>query len=137
MQSRLDELVGQEASLRLREQLFSQEKSLIQEQNRWLSAELESKSSELLLVRKEKDTLQADLQGKIISRDQEVRVYLYLISFSLSSLSTFFVNLLVLYIPWIHVHESLERLCTKHFLRFCSPAVVVENVPGSSNQQRQ
>ena len=72
-QARLDTLVSQEASLRLREQLFSQEKSLIQEQNRWLSAELESKSSEVLLVRKEKDVLQADLQGKVISRDQEVR----------------------------------------------------------------
>ena len=68
--------------MHLREQLFAQEKSLIQEQNHWLSAELENKSSEVLLVRKEKDVLQADLNGKIISRDQEVRVNVYLKSHS-------------------------------------------------------
>ena len=83
-QARLDELVSQEASLHLREQLFGQEKSLIQEQNHWLSAELENKSSEVLLVRKEKDALQADLNGKLISRDQEVRAYVQLKPFSLS-----------------------------------------------------
>ena len=73
---RLDELASQEASLRLKEQLLQQEKQLVESQNRWLSDELEAKSTQLLELRKEKANTVAELEGKLNSSQEEVCVYM-------------------------------------------------------------
>lgn len=70
--TRLDELASQEASLRLKEHLVQQEKQLVESQNRWLSAELEEKSTQLLELRKEKTNTVAELEGKLNSSQEEV-----------------------------------------------------------------
>ena len=72
MQSKLDDLIGQEASLKLREQLLNQETVLVRQQNEMLSREVESKSAELLSVRKEKVTMVAELEGKLAMKELEV-----------------------------------------------------------------
>ena len=69
----MEELAGQEASLRLREQLLQQEKQLVKNQNDWLSRELQAKSEELLQLRKEKGETVANLEGRLAAREQEVR----------------------------------------------------------------
>ena len=62
LQTRIDSLVGQEASVRLREQLLSQEMSLLRQQNDMLSHEVENLSNELLSVRKDKVTVVSALE---------------------------------------------------------------------------
>lgn len=74
---RLDDLASQEASLRLKEQLLQQEKQLVESQNRWLSDELEAKSTQLLELRKEKANTVAELEGKLNSSQEEVYVCVY------------------------------------------------------------
>ena len=69
----MEELAGQEASLRLREQLLQQDKQLMKNQNDWLEKELQGKLEELLQLRKEKGELVANLEGRLAAREQEVR----------------------------------------------------------------
>ncbi len=69
---RLDELDSEGASLRLRQQLLEQEKTLVRNQNNWLSRELQEKSEEVLRLRKEKTSMVAQLESKVAMKDQEV-----------------------------------------------------------------
>ena len=71
---RLDDLASQEASQRLKEQLLQQEKQLVESQNKWLSTELETKSTQLFELRKEKASTVADLESKLNFKEEEVRV---------------------------------------------------------------
>ncbi len=48
----------------------------MESQNRWLSDELEVKSTQLLELRKEKANTVAELEGKLNSSQEEVRVCL-------------------------------------------------------------
>ena len=70
---RLDELVVQDASLKLREQLLEQEKNFIASQNQWLSEELKQKSDELLQLKKERASLVTSVESATTVRDEEVR----------------------------------------------------------------
>ena len=69
---RYDEVITQEASLRLREQLLQQEKQLVKNQNEWLSQELQSKSDQVLQLKKERASTMTDLESKLSAKDQEV-----------------------------------------------------------------
>ncbi len=71
--SRLDELVSQEGALKLKEKLMEQEKDLVVTQNEWMSQELESKSTQLIQLRKERFTSMADLNSQISAKNEEVR----------------------------------------------------------------
>ena len=71
---RLDDLASQEASLRLKEQLVQQEKQLVESQNRWLSTELETKSTQLLELRKEKVNTVSELESKLNASEEQVKV---------------------------------------------------------------
>lgn len=68
----LDELVVQEASFRLKEQLLQQEKHLIKSQNEWLSTELQTKSEQLLTLRKEQASTVSDLETRLSQKEEEV-----------------------------------------------------------------
>ena len=48
----------------------------MESQNRWLSDELEAKSTQLLELRKEKANTVAELEGKLNSSQEEVCVYM-------------------------------------------------------------
>ena len=76
LQTRVDSLVGQESSVRLREQLLSQEMSLMRQHNDMLSREFENLSNELLSVRKDKVTVVSALDEKVTLKDNEVSCYL-------------------------------------------------------------
>ena len=54
LQVKLDEIQGQDVSVKYREKRLEQEKELLTSQNEWLSTELKNKTDELLSVRKEK-----------------------------------------------------------------------------------
>ena len=58
--------------MRLREQLLSQEMSLLRQQNDMLSHEVENLSNELLSVRKDKVTVVSALEEKVTLKDHEV-----------------------------------------------------------------
>ena len=64
--------MSQEASIRLREQLLVKEKMLIQQQNDWLTKELEVKNSELFALRKEMSTTLNEKDTSISHKDDEV-----------------------------------------------------------------
>ena len=87
----MEELAGQEASLRLREQLLQQEKQLVKNQNDWLSRELQTKSEELLQLRKEKGETVANLEGRLAAKEQEVRAEWWLGNTGLSLCSVGFL----------------------------------------------
>ncbi|XP_064382187.1 nucleoprotein TPR-like isoform X2 [Halichondria panicea] len=72
-QSTLDELAVQESSLRLKEQLLQQEKTLFKSQNEWLSSELRDKSEQLLSLRKEKVSSLSELESKLAQKQDEVK----------------------------------------------------------------
>ena len=57
IQVKLDEIQSQDVSVKYREKRLEQEKQLLTSQNEWLSTELQSKSNELLAVRKDKVSL--------------------------------------------------------------------------------
>lgn len=63
--------------MRLKEQLLQQEKQLVESQNRWLSAELETKSTQLLEVKKEKVNTVCELENKLSSSEDKVHVHDY------------------------------------------------------------
>lgn len=58
--------------MRLREQLLSQEMSLLRQQNDMLSREVENLSNELLSARKDKVTVVSALEEKVTLKDHEV-----------------------------------------------------------------
>ncbi len=69
----------QESSLRLKEQLLQQEKTLLRSQNSWLSSELQSKSEQVLTLTKEKVASQADVEAKLTQKQEEVSLLILFI----------------------------------------------------------
>lgn len=59
----------------MKEQLLQQEKSLLKSQNEWLSSELQSKSEQVLSLRKEKASCQSELENKLSQKQEEVGWY--------------------------------------------------------------
>ena len=119
---RLDELVVQEASLRLKEQLLQQEKTLLKSQNEWLSSELQSKSEKLLSLRKEKASSVSGLEATLTQKQEEVCctavlwfIFCVWYAFPLSrlcvSLSRLCVSLSRLCVSLSRLCVSLSRLC--------------------------
>ena len=71
--TRLDELMTQEGALKLKEKLLEQEKDLVVTQNEWLTQELNSRSEQLIQLRKERVTTMANLNSQVAIKDEEVR----------------------------------------------------------------
>ena len=71
--SRLDELVSDESGLRLKERLLEQEKELLKTQNEWLTQELESKSDQLIQLKKERSSTVGELESLISTKEEEVQ----------------------------------------------------------------
>ena len=84
---RLDDLASQEASQRLKEQLLQQEKQLVESQNRWLSTELEAKSTQLFELRKEKANTVAELESKLNFSEEEVSAWWFFLLLGYLSVS--------------------------------------------------
>ncbi|XP_020609857.1 nucleoprotein TPR-like isoform X1 [Orbicella faveolata] len=70
-QAKLDQIQSQETSFKFREKRIEQEKELIQRQNKWLSEELNSKTDELVKLRKEKSSQVLELQSQLDERTEE------------------------------------------------------------------
>lgn len=74
LQLKLDELVSQESSTQLKEQLLSREKLLVQQQNDWLTKELELKNTQVFELKKERASILTEKEMLVTSKEQEVRM---------------------------------------------------------------
>ena len=71
---RLDDLISEDSGLKLKEKLLEQEKDLLKTQNDWLTQELESKSEQLIQLRKERASTVGELESQSSTREEEVWV---------------------------------------------------------------
>ncbi|XP_061694573.1 nucleoprotein TPR-like [Syngnathoides biaculeatus] len=72
LQFKLDEVQSSETSLQHREKRIQQEKELLDKKNEWLSAELKSKTEELLSTNRETGKKILELQGNVKSKTEQV-----------------------------------------------------------------
>ena len=77
----MDELISGESALQLKEKLLEQGKQMLMTQNDWLTQELDSKSTNLIQLRKERASAVGELEGQLSSKDEEVIGSLPLSSF--------------------------------------------------------
>ena len=64
--------MSHESAFKLKERLLVQEKDLVATQNEWLTQELNSKSEQLIELRKEHFTTIRELKCTISSKEEEV-----------------------------------------------------------------
>ena len=74
LQLKLGELVSQESSTQLKEQLLSREKLLVQQQNDWLTKELELKNTQVFELKKERASILTEKEMLVTSKEQEVHM---------------------------------------------------------------